>query len=122
MPEALLLAGEATGSRRVIQASREASGRVEGGGALAAAGVVEGGLYPSGFRPLLDWGESNRALPEVLRLVADMLTTRARTHARFLGIFLYVLICVLVVMGVLLLLLSIYQPVAAMIQLLNALM
>jgi general secretion pathway protein F len=108
--DALLLAGEATGEPRYIEASRELADRVHQGGALSEA-VSRQRVFPPFMRWMIGTAERQGSLADSLRQLAEMYRRRALIQAEWIRVMLPVLL-VLVVGGatVLLYALGIFYP------------
>jgi type II secretory pathway component PulF len=99
-PSAMVLAAEASGSRRLADGARRAAEALErgepGGAAMQAAG-------PGAFQPMLSWtlatGQLQGSLDSALHHLAELYRRRARYRADRLAVFLPMILTVVVGAG-----------------------
>lgn len=115
LPEALILAGAASGDGDLAAACRQASQEVGRGMTLVGVMARRPQFAPSAI-PLVHWGEQTSSLPDAFRAAAEMFETRSATQTVFLeGIALPILIVGLLFwVGVLII--ALLLPMIALIQ------
>lgn len=113
-PEALRLAARGIKDANVAQESHQMARLTMVGRNFTEALVAMRRLPPS-LVPIARWGEQADALPEALRVAADMLESRVRIRALFLQGALPPLIFVLIAMGTLTLMNALLAPMIAVI-------
>lgn len=102
LPEALRLAGAASGERRIRESSDAVAGDVESGERLAASLATRRAFSPF-MRWMISSGEQQGALAATLRQVSDVYHRRALNRAESVKIVLPILLTVIVGGGVVLL-------------------
>ena len=92
LPEAMILAAEATGDRQMSRTARQIADRLNRGQ------TFEGGQYGSGFPPLLTWlmqsGQHRAALLPALEHASRVYRARALRQAEYARVFLPILLTI----------------------------
>ncbi len=114
MPEALPLAADGVRDPDLARTSRAIADEIAAGKTLAEA-APSARVFPPGFTRLLTWAEENQSLPEALRLAGEIFEGRARTQAAIIGIFAFVLVVVLVLLGLQLIASGMFLPLIRLI-------
>jgi general secretion pathway protein F len=113
LPEALRLTGQGVQDADVDYACRGMAKEVEAGRTLSHAITARRPFAP-GLPKLLEWGETNRNLPEVLHMAGSMFESRARSSSTFAGTVVSVL-CVFLVLSMVMIIPALFLPLITLI-------
>jgi type II secretory pathway component PulF len=118
LPAALLLAGEGVKDADLALSCRAVSREIEKGRPVAAA-FASRRLFQSGFVKILRWAEGHRSIPEALHVMGEIYEARARSQARFVGVFCIVMAAILVFWGLGFVVTGLYLPLVRLITVLS---